>query len=516
MTDIAETSVPTEPTIWNSRTGASALALAALIVVGDVLLWYHSSGVNILVFFVAVIVAIAALHPGKLAEGRTVLLLVVALLGVAPFIETLSPWALLIAQGGITLLALGISDNLPGFEKWGGAFTRFGLLAPFRLIEDGFRLLIQSGQEKVGGRVLRGALVWVVPVVFAIVFVCLFAAANPVIEYALRTIRIDKLLDLLDPSRIMLWGLIAVGSWPLLAPKLLHWTPLPQMQGPTLPRPESVLFGRSAILNSLILFNALFAVQTVLDLVYLWGGVRLPDDISYAVYAHRGAHPLIVTALLAAAFVLAAMRKDGPGQTSPLIRNLVYLWIAQNVWLVISSVLRLKLYVEVYYMSEMRVAAFIWMGLVAVGLVLIVVKIALNRTNAWLVMSNVAVLSVTLWGVAWVDLQSWIAFYNVRHSYEVTGEGVPLDQYYLYDLGPEAIPAIDELLRTGVHSDPSSLTTFRLQREELADRVVRRDWDAKTVQVFARSWHGWTWRQERLETYLLSQPFAPDTVDGID
>ncbi len=30
---------------------------------------------------------------------------------------------------------------------------------------------------------------------------------------------------------------------------------------------------------------------------------------------------------------------------------------------------RLKLYVEIYYLSEMRVAAFIWMGLVAIGLV---------------------------------------------------------------------------------------------------------------------------------------------------
>ena len=59
------------------------------------------------------------------------------------------------------------------------------------------------------------------------------------------------------------------------------------------------------------MFNALFAVQTVLDLAYLWGGVRLPDGMTYADYAHRGAYPLIATALLAAAFVLAAMRKDG-------------------------------------------------------------------------------------------------------------------------------------------------------------------------------------------------------------
>ena len=142
-------------------------------------------------------------------------------------------------------------------------------------------------------------------------------------------------------------------------------------QGPTLPKSEHLLFGRAAILRSLIVFNAIFAVQTALDLTYLWGGTALPDGMSYAHYAHRGAYPLIVTALLAAAFVLAAMRKDGPAEGSVWIKRLVYLWTGQNVLLVVSSILRLWLYVEVYSLTELRIAAGIWMALVAVGLVLI-------------------------------------------------------------------------------------------------------------------------------------------------
>ena len=69
-----------------------------------------------------------------------------------------------------------------------------------------------------------------------------------------------------------------------------------------------MLFGKAAILRSLIVFNLMFAVQTVLDAAYLWGGVALPDGMSYASYAHRGAYPLIVTALIAAGFVLAALQ----------------------------------------------------------------------------------------------------------------------------------------------------------------------------------------------------------------
>ena len=36
------------------------------------------------------------------------------------------------------------------------------------------------------------------------------------------------------------------------------------------------LFGVQAVSRSLILFNALFALQSGLDLTYLWGGVNLP------------------------------------------------------------------------------------------------------------------------------------------------------------------------------------------------------------------------------------------------
>jgi hypothetical protein len=512
MTDIAGPSVPAEPTIWTTRTLAAAGILAALIVAGDVLLWDHNPGISLFIFFGCLIAGVLALHPHKLGEPRTVALFLVVLLSIAPFLETVSPWALLTAQGGLTLLALGISDQLPRFEDWGGAFTRFGILAPVRLLGDGLRIIGEGGQHKIGGRFLRGAVAWVVPLIFAVLFVLLFSAANPLVEMALKTIRLDKLLELLNPNRILIWGFIAVASWPLLVPRLLSWTPLPQMQGPVLPRAESLVFGHDAIRNSLVVFNAMFAVQTVMDLMFLWGGVRLPDGMTHAEYAHRGAYPLIVTAILAGAFVLAAMRRNGPGETSSLIRALVYLWIGQNIWLVISSLLRLKLYVEEFQLSELRIAAGVWMVLVAIGLALIIARIALGRSNKWLVMCNLAALSVTFWLAAVVDIRGYIAFYNVRHAYEVTGAGTPLDLYYMSDLGPDAIPALDEYLTTArvPNSDMS------IQRQELATRVIYADFTTKDVHLFAQDWREWTWRSDRLQQYLLAHPFSPDLATPIE
>ena len=56
------------------------------------------------------------------------------------------------------------------------------------------------------------------------------------------------------------------------------------------------------------------------------------------------------------------------------------------------------------------------MGLVAAGLVLIVAKIALERTNRWLVMANLTALMLTLWGVSWLNFPAVISNFNVDHA----------------------------------------------------------------------------------------------------
>ena len=154
----------------------------------------------------------------------------------------------------------------------------------------------------------------------------------------------------------------------------------------------------------------------------------------------------VAAALLAAGFVLAAMKPGGPAEQSAIIRPLVYLWVAQNVLLVASSILRLDLYVEIYLLTWWRVAAFIWMLLVAFGLLLIVARIALNRSNGWLIRANLITLTATLYVCSLVNFAALIADYNVSHSREAAGKGVGIDLNYLFHLGPQALPAIDRAI----------------------------------------------------------------------
>lgn len=183
------------------------------------------------------------------------------------------------------------------------------------------------------------------------------------------------------------------------------------------------LLDYTALFRCLAIFNLLLAMQTALDLRYLWGGADLPAGMSHADYAHRGAYPLVATALLVAAFVLIAMRRGGPGDRSRLIRILVITWIAQNVLLCLSSILGLDLYVETYSLTCLRLAAGIWMGLVATGLIFIPLRITLQPTNRWLISMSLAALATVLYIGAFFDSAGFIARFNVRNSLEIARQG---------------------------------------------------------------------------------------------
>jgi hypothetical protein len=210
-----------------------------------------------------------------------------------------------------------------------------------------------------------------------------------------------------------------------------------------------------------------------------------------------------LTALLAAAFVIIAVRPDSDVERSRTIRGLVFLWTAQNVLLVISSILRLDLYVAVYSLTSLRVAAFVWMLLVAVGLVLIVARIALARSNAWLIQMNAAALALTLYACGFINFPHIIAAYNVDHSRELSGQGVPLDVGYLLSLGPQTIPALDRYFALRPAVLPSRVAG------NVVCQAARRDRLAAAHLARQQDWRAWSYRDWQLANYLRTKRSDP-------
>ncbi|UDL87466.1 DUF4173 domain-containing protein [Mesorhizobium sp. PAMC28654] len=437
-----------------SRFGAAVL----LVVLADFLFYGQPAGITVFLFAILIAGAVVAVHPTAFSSGRVWVRPAALFVALLPLAENVSPLSVSIALVALAIFALSLAGRLRNrIGRIAGQIVLFLLAAPFRFMRDFIRW--RKAARRIGRRRIRFATVavWVMPLTLGAIFLALFGAANPVIEYWLSLIDLMKLLDLIQLARIAFWLFVLAGVWVFLRPRLPRFPRrlarlgrgLAGAQPATNPERhvvEDVLFGKPAILRALVVFNILFAVQTGLDAAYLWAGIALPDGLTYAVYAHRGAYPLIVTALLAAGFVLAALRPGSETSADPLIRRLVYAWVTQNIVLVISSILRLDLYIGVYSLTYWRVAAFVWMGLVAAGLALIIARIALGKPNTWLLSANLLTLSATLYACCFINFATLIANYNVDHSLEMTGQGIPLDAWYLRALGPAAFPALDRFL----------------------------------------------------------------------
>ena len=461
---------------------AIALALTAL---ADWLFYDYQIGISAVAFALALVAGSLAANFTRLNRRRLLPAAALVLAGLAPAIEEFNAASLAFMTLALGVALLLTTNPQQGeFAERAAALCDLYLVGPFRFFRDAMGLFNLPTLK-------TGFTVWIIPVSLSGVFVFLLVSANPLLEKWIRLMNPGNAASYISIGRILFWAVALSIIWPFIQ---VWWRSkaeaTPALTDAAAPeqRPSSHrmdFFGVAAILRSLVLFNLLFAVQTILDAIYLWGNVALPADVSYASYAHRGAYPLIVTALLAAGFVLAAMRPGGPAEQSQVIRPLVYLWVAQNILLVLSSILRLDLYVQIYLLTWWRVAAFVWMVLVALGLILIVARIVLNRSNDWLIRANFITLTATLYLCSLVNFAAIIADYNVSHSREATGKGVGIDMNYLFSLGPQALPAIDRAI-TLRGLDPTLVS----RRGCLVEQQVK-------DTAFWRSWGFRSWRLQR-------------------
>ena len=368
--------------------GSLTLKLGAAVLVvtlGDFLFWQLGQwgGVQGIYGF-ALIAALLIARPAVRRDWRTRIALGLAALYALAQMWDPSPLAF-----ALFWAALGFATLLPGTARFDDGWRWFQrLIAPlFGPLIDLTILSRVRAKRPVGPWDLRRSLPMVVlPLLGSALFLGLFAQANPVIEQALAALSLPQ-LDQRMLARTILWMLFALLAWGVLRarpPRRLFAT----FEGTG----DLVLPGisRASVTLSLIAFNALFALHNALDAAYLSGFAQLPTGITLAEYAHRGAYPLIVTALLAALFVLVTLRPGSSTAAAPLVRRLVTLWIAQNLVLVASAALRTFDYVEAYSLTVLRLSALLWMALVAVGLVLVLWRMLAGKSASWLINANLA------------------------------------------------------------------------------------------------------------------------------
>ena len=458
------------------------IAVAAILVtLADHLFFFQRAGATLGVFAAALLVALLMVTPAIGCSAPALTAAAAALLFTLVLADDPSLLAAFLFLTAAALAAL--LPRTPAFDdgwRWTKRLILHALLALITPALDWMRLRI--ARRRRGPARFAGALPLVaLPILGTALFLALFSAANPLIADAFARVDLVALAGGFSIVRLAFWMLAALAVWSFLRPPRVRLDPPRQGSG------DLALPGVSpaSVALSLAAFNAVFALQNGLDIAFLWSGAPLPGDLTLAEYAHRGAYPLIATALLAALFVLVALRPGSPSAESPLVRRLVYVWIAQNVVLVASTMLRTADYIEAYSLTRLRIAALVWMALVAIGLVLICVRLWRSKSGAWLINANLAVAVLALSACSVVDLGAVAAQWNVRHAREAGGRGVRLDLCYLNSLGPSALLPLVELESRPIA--PRFRERVSWTRNLIMDRLATSQGD----------WHGWTFRNAR-------------------
>ena len=475
-------------------------AVAGAMVVGlaDQLFFTDEGvGLSLAVFVGAVGTLAAVLNPVRASRRRAGVAVAIMAAGWVALIEDATFLSLVFGLGGLALGATVLVSKDAAWSRCLRAALATLFRGPSRLAQDVTRVRRAQERQRAPRRPLDWA-GWIVPLCLSLVFIMLFSSANPLIESLVGTISPRAIVERVPPWRVLFWAFVFSAAWSMLHLQALR-TIAVQTPMPTASEGDwRLLMNANAIRRSLVLFNLLFAAQTFMDLGYLWGGRALPTGMSYAAYAHRGAYPLLVSALLATVFVLLALRQQEAAETAPPPRALLLVFVGQNILLVLSSILRLDLYVAAYSLTYWRVAAFIWMGLVAFGLLTILIRIQRDKPNSWLIGLNAAALALTLYACCFLNVADLVARYNLAHCREVAQTGPHLDRAYLRDLGPRAIPAIDAWRGRFEETATDQLAIDHI-RKGLVEKAARRSGD----------WRNLTLASWRLERYLANKENSP-------
>ncbi|MEO0358502.1 MAG: DUF4173 domain-containing protein, partial [Pseudomonadota bacterium] len=334
-----------------AQTFGAGLAGLAFVILTDWILKTMPGGIMFAIWTIGFAVILALVfRVDRKTQWDMALITAAMILPVLSFVQALSVmwWAL----GALVLVARALNWPLARFVAlwvrlpWAGVGT---FLSHQRS---------KAGQSHQPG--LRFLREWALAAVLGSGFVILFAVANPVIETLLRTVTDG--VDGFDwtTGRILIWGLSAVFIIMVFS---AAYIPIPA------PRVQSKSLGAvMGLRNALVVFNLIFAVQLVSDVVVLGFGTGLPEGMTYASYAHRGSYPLIATALMAGLFMVLARRQ---AEQDRLLRVLLAVWVAQNMILLATAAYRLGVYVDVYGWTYLRLHCFVWLGLVAAGLGLV-------------------------------------------------------------------------------------------------------------------------------------------------
>ncbi|MES2619737.1 MAG: DUF4173 domain-containing protein [Bacteroidota bacterium] len=313
------------------------------------------------------------------------------------------------------------------------------------------QVLVKGKEEDTGkGINLKKILLLILPLLVCFIFFLLYREANPLFEEVTDKINLDFISA--DFILFTFFGLILLyGFFYQRAAKGLSEADSQnsnQLEFISEEKHQQSFFASMVSIGSeiftgmalLILLNVLLLSVNGIDLYYLCFKQQLPGHLTLSQYLHDGTNALIVSIVFAIGILLVFFRGrlNFIAESRPL-RWLAYVWVVQNIFMILSTANRNWFYISNFGLTHKRLGVYVFLLLCITGLVTSLLKVAQVKSNWFLFRKNSWACYAALIFVSLVNWDATIAAYNLDLAYT---KNVKPDTYYLCQLSYTALPVL--------------------------------------------------------------------------
>jgi hypothetical protein len=240
------------------------------------------------------------------------------------------------------------------------------------------------------------------------------------------------------------------------------------------------------------------------DIQSIWITHVLPKSIHLADFVHEGVAIIVLSIGMACALIMFLIRKNFTGSKGyGFLKTVIFAWIMQNLVMLLSTAMRNQMYIRSFDLTYLRIGVYVWLLIAAIGLALTFIKVYLERSNWYLIRSN-----VTAWlGV--LCLASLFNWDNIITNYNLNSKPIrEVDLGYLLSLSDSNIP---QLVQIRKHKDFQFINQ-KMKKESITRSNGRNstDFDSKLkakitsyLNSYCSDWQSWDLRDKRITDCLM-------------
>ncbi|MFC4211168.1 DUF4173 domain-containing protein [Pedobacter lithocola] len=191
-------------------------------------------------------------------------------------------------------------------------------------------------------------------------------------------------------------------------------------------------------LISFIALNILLLLLNSIDIVTIWFGYKPSGNFSADL--HDGTNALIFSIAMAMGIIIYFFRGNlNFYSKSKTLRFLAFVWMLQNLILIVSVFIRDGYYIEFYGLTYKRIGVIIFAILCIIGLTTVYLKVSKQKTLFYLLKVNGNIWFALLLAFSVVNWDVFIAKYNLSQQTKIS-----LDAGYLLTLSDKTLPILEK------------------------------------------------------------------------